>query len=99
LGGRHILVLNPSQLEFRRELFGLGRTQTFDTAGVSDWRYVPEQARGRQPALPAGFAFGVAGKEIRAGTAMDEAEVDLLFARIRQRFPNSSWAPSEKAKV
>jgi hypothetical protein len=93
LGGRHILVCNDSEITLRRELFGFGRTKVFSTREVSHWRYAPEQARGKQQTLPRGFAFDFAGKEIRVGTAMDEAEVKQLFAQIRRRFPNAPWAP------
>lgn len=93
LGGRHILVLTDSELHLRRELFGIGRTEAFDLRHVSLWRYVPERTRGKQPALPCGFAFDFAGKEIRAGTAMEEAEVKQLFTQIRRRFPNAPWTP------
>jgi hypothetical protein len=99
LGGRHILVLDDSVLSLRRELFGLGRTQTFDTRSVSRWRYVSEQVRGKQPSFPSGFAFDFAGKEIRVGTSMEEAEVKQLFAQLSRRFPNSAWAPSGKVRV
>jgi len=96
LGGRYILVLDDSVLTVRREVLGLGRTQTFDTRRVSAWHYVLEQARGKRPALSSGLAFDFGGKEIRVGTSMDEAEVKLLFAEIRRRFPNSEWALSRK---
>jgi hypothetical protein len=96
LGGRHILFIDNSSLTLRRELFGLGRTQTFDARSVSRWRYVSEQVRGKQPTLPSGFVFDFGGKEIRVGTSMDEAEVKLLFAEIRGHFPNSVWVPSGK---
>ena len=93
LGGRHILVLNESEIALRQELFGIGRTKVFDVTQVSHWRYVPEQVRFRSPALPSGFAFDFAGKEVRAGTAMEEAEVKQLFNQIRRRFPNAPWGP------
>lgn len=99
LGGRHILVLDNSEITLRRELFGFGRTQAFDTRYVSRWRYVPELVRGKQPALPCGFAFDYSEKEIRAGTAMEEAEVKQLFAQIRRRFPNAPWAPPAKTSA
>jgi hypothetical protein len=86
-------VLNDSEIALRRELFGFGRTRVFDTRYVSRWRYVPELLRGKQPALPCGFAFDFGDKEIRAGAAMEEAEVKQLFAEIRRRFPNVAWAP------
>jgi hypothetical protein len=96
LGGRHVLVFDDSMVTLRREIFGLGRIQTFDTRNVSRWRYVFEQVRGKQPTLPSGFAFDFGGKEIRVGTSMDEAEVKQLFAQIRACFPNSGWAPTGK---
>ena len=94
LGGRHILVLNDSEITLRQELFGVGWTKVFDVNHVSHWRYVPEQLRNRRSALPSGFAFDFAGREVRAGTAMEEAEVKQLFAQIRRRFPNAPWAPA-----
>ena len=94
LGGRHILVLNDSEITLRQELFGVGWTKVFDVNHVSHWRYVPEQLRNRRSALPSGFAFDFAGREVRAGTAMEEAEVKQLFTQIRRRFPNAPWAPA-----
>ena len=99
LGGRYILVLNDLELIFRRELFGIGRTRVFDVHAVSHWRYVPEQPRGKQPALPSGFAFDFADKEVRVGTAMEEAEVKQLFGQIRRRFPSAPWAPAARTNV
>lgn len=99
LGGQDILVINDSEITLRHELFGLGRTKVFDVNRVSHWRYVPEQARGKQPSLPSGFAFDFDGKEVRAGAAMEEAEVKQLFMQIRRRFPNVPWASPTKANA
>lgn len=99
LDGRHILVIGNSEIMLRQELFGVGRTNVFDVNHVSHWRYVPERARAKQPALPSGFAFDFEGKEVRAGTAMEEAEVKQLFMEIRRRFPNAPWAPSTRVSV
>lgn len=105
LAGRHILVLNGTKITLRQELCGVGRTRVFDVNYVSHWRYVPEQVRNRRPALPSGFAFDFAGKEVRAGTAMEEAEVKQLFTQIRLRFPSApgrhppGWVPNENGRL
>jgi hypothetical protein len=98
VAGREVVSVAGSNLVVRREVAGIGRTRTFDTAAVRNLRVVPFSAgaigaRRRDWAAKAGrgpIAFDAGGTTQHLGAGLDDAEAEQLVAVLRERLPAAS---------
>jgi len=94
LAGKERILMGTSTLRVKRDVLGLGRTRTYEFYKMRNLRVAPQPAGPRDPraalrhsGLAGGLiAFEYGGKTIRFGAAIDEAEGQMIIARMTQRF-------------
>ena len=96
LRGREVVTVDRDTLIVRREVFGMGPTQEFDTAHVLNLRASPLPlgmgAHGPSPLalLRQGLgtiAFDYGAKTYRFGISVEEAEARILIRQIEGKVP------------
>jgi hypothetical protein len=93
LVGRERILLTPSTLSIRRELFGLGRLREYELTHIRDLRaspstYNPFDFRSGLQFWGIGggvIAFDHGAATVRFGAALEEGEANTIIERIRSR--------------
>jgi hypothetical protein len=94
LVGRERIVLSPSRLSIKRELFGMGRIREYDKEHMHDLRVSPMPYK-----RPFGFraslhdrvvgggviAFDYGPTTVRFGAGLEEAEAKSVLVHIKSR--------------
>ena len=94
LAGRERVILKPSSLVHRREIFGIGPSSEYDLAHITNLRVSPQSlspwSRGAniRDWGPGGgiVAFDYGARTIRFGASIDEAEGSMIVNQLRQRY-------------
>ncbi len=102
LFGREVVSISDGAIDYRVDVFGLGRTRSYAINQVTQLRAVDfvtgtfnQRAAMRLPffGAPTGpIAFDYGAETIRMAPSLDEAEARLLLAKLRERLPASVWA-------
>jgi hypothetical protein len=98
LAGREVITVNSSSLLYRVEAFGLGRSRSFQTSEVKNFRsteYAASPFMNQRTLLPplvgAGYgpvAFDYGARTFRIAPSLDEAEARILVNEMNSRLPN-----------
>jgi hypothetical protein len=92
--GKERILMGTSRLHVRRDVLGLGQTQTYEFHKVQNLRVAPQPPGPRDMGVAlrlAGLAGGLIafeyqGKTIRFGAGIDETEARMMVERMKQRF-------------
>jgi hypothetical protein len=103
LAGKERILMGTSMLHVKRDVLGLGRTQTYELYKIRNLRVAPQSSGPRDTGAVLRFsglagglvAFDYEGKTIRFGAAIDETEGRMIVERMKQRyaFPEMATAP------
>lgn len=93
LVGHERILLTPSTLSIKRELFGMGRVREYELAHIRDLRvspssYNPFDFRSSLQFWGIGggvIAFDHGAATVRFGTALEESEAKTIVERVRSR--------------
>ena len=99
LFGEEVIVLSDEQLSIKRQIFGVGKTKSFDTGRINDFRVLSHPAaptvcnshRGNQIPLlwkmtgPMTFAYDT--QTYRFGDGVDKAEAQQIVTEIQKYNP------------
>lgn len=81
LGGRQVIRIDGRTLTIRREVFGIGRSRSYDLGGIRELRASSEGLEDGSS-----VAFDHEGRRRRFGAFLPEAEAEHLVGAIRARF-------------
>lgn len=103
LVGKERILMGTSMLHVKRDVLGLGRTQTYEFYKIRNLRVVPQPSGPRDTGAVLRFsgltggliAFEHEGKTIRFGAAIDETEARMIVDRMKLRyaFSETAFAP------
>jgi hypothetical protein len=93
LAGKERILVSPSGLSIKRDLFGMGRIREYDRQHISDLRvspnsYNPFDFRGGLQFWGVGggvIAFDYGAATVRFGAALEEGEAKSVIAQIKAR--------------
>ena len=94
LVGKERILMGTSMLHVKRDVLGLGRTQTYELYKIRNLRVAPQPSGPRDTGAVLRFsglaggliAFEHAGKTVRFGAAIDETEARMIVDRMKQRY-------------
>ena len=100
LVGKERILMGTSMLHVKRDVLGLGRTQTYELYKIRNLRVAPQPTGPRDTGAALRFsglaggliAFEYEGKTIRFGAAIDETEARMIVDRMKQRYAFSETA-------
>lgn len=99
LFGEEVVALSDEQLSIKRQIFGIGKTKTFDTDGIKDFRVLPHPAAptvcnsGRSNHIPllwkmtGPMTFDYGTQTYRFGDGVDQAEAQQIVEKIQIYYP------------